>query len=160
MTQELPLCNRAVRDQAAAIFLRFRDGEFANDEFEDAYYPLFHQTQDRALRAIVTLVWGTYSGLREHTLPPLEGELRALFHRSILFLQSGLPYQWERDNCLGVAGVSGFLCSVSRIVKRMLGRQRAASGLHPGPESSADWSVWPFAGEGSEQRGRQAGRPA
>jgi hypothetical protein len=85
--------------------------------------------------------------MREHTLPSLTEEVSALFDRSILFLQADLPYQWERDNFLGIAGVSGLIRSVSRIVKRLLGKQGIAPGLRFGPETPADWSIWPFAND-------------
>jgi hypothetical protein len=137
-------CGAEVRAEAAYHLRRFRDGEITNDEFEDAYLPLCHQAEDRALRAIATAVWPSYSDLHEHKLPPLDAEAKAFFDRCILFLRSDLPYEWERDILLGIRGLGWITRRLSVILKRVLGTTPKRLRLHPGPDSKADWSIWPF----------------
>jgi hypothetical protein len=133
-----------VRAQGAQLLHRFRAGGITQDEFEDAFYPLIHHTKDRALCAIATAVWATYSDLKEHTLEPQPGDVNALFDRCILFLRSDRPYRWERDNFISIWGFRWISRTISKAVKRMLGRTAERSGLRPGPDSFEDWSVWPF----------------
>ena len=87
--------NPEVRAVAADLLRRFRDGKITNDEFESGYLDLYDQSDDRALRAIATVVWCYYSDFHEHTLEYLHPVARALFDRCGLFLRSGFPYEWD-----------------------------------------------------------------
>jgi hypothetical protein len=134
-----------VRVEAANLVCRFRDGEITNDEFEDSFYPLYHRTRDRALLAIGTSIWCTYSDLREHRLLGMDPYTRSSFDRCVLFLRSGLAYRWERDCFIGIAGFSTILRRLYRAARQAAGRRQ--TGSISGPDSNADWEFWPFLNE-------------
>ena len=98
------------RRNAAELIERFRDGEISNFEFADSW-PRY-DGRDRALKAVETMLWRSYSDLDEHTLAEegheLTSEVRDIFDRCILFLRSDLEYQWPEDNFIGIRGLGSF----------------------------------------------------
>ena len=147
-----PLSNRAMTDReyrtgAARLVKMFRDGEITNDQFEDRFGRLACRRGDRALKAIRTAIWTTYSDLREHKLGE-RGELsaqdRLWFDRIVLFLQSDLPYLWERNDFVGLPLLSGALRWLLRTAKRLVGSTPDKVGLRAGPDTEQERSVWPF----------------
>jgi hypothetical protein len=148
--------NLEIRREAARILRQFRDGEITNDEFEDAFLPLRRESGDRALRAIATVTWHFYSDTHEHRLRPQEGETAAMLERCIAFLESGLPYEWERDSFLGIWGLNWLVRGVAALWKRCRGAAAEGGRWRRGPESATDWSVWPFV-NGEGRRGDAAG---
>ena len=152
----LPIDMRALRAQAANLVRKYRDGEISNYQFEESFEPLWRLTADRAVKAIGTGIWNTYSDYREHKLADgreLPEALRSCLDRCVLFLESDLPYMWEQDNLAGIAYVTPLFRLLSRHAKRLLGRAPARFGLRSGPDSEQDWSVWPFQSE-AELRAR------
>ena len=138
----------SIRRQAAEVIRRFREQESTNDQFDNDFSRLRRRSSDRALKAIGSAIWCTYSDLSEHTLGrgrEVAPELLAFFDRCILFLQTERPYTWERDDLGGIAGVTTVLRRLSRTVQRWRGYSPAQDGLRPGPDSPEDWTVWPFA---------------
>jgi len=71
-------------------------GRLTNDEFEDA----IPQSLDVAIHEVYfTGLWGIYSDLHEHRLTGKDAvprESKPHIARCILFLKSGLPYEWPR----------------------------------------------------------------
>jgi hypothetical protein len=149
------LSNRELRAKAASVVRRFRDSEITNDQFEDRFRSFRCLTNDRALSAIANAIWGTYSDTREHTLldeGELPAELRLWFDRGALFLESQLPYLWERDTFVGLPPFSDLVRLAARTAKRIRGRTSDKAGLRAGPESDDDWNVWPFQSEDDFRR--------
>jgi hypothetical protein len=141
--------NRELRSVAAALVIRYCDREITNDQFEDGFGQLWRWTDDRAVKAIYTAIWTTYSDLREQYLDAgydQSSELVLFFERCILFLKSDLPYEWERDNFIGLAPFTPIFRALSKAAKKISGN-RPLAGLRCGPDSKEDWKVWPFKNE-------------
>jgi hypothetical protein len=141
------MSDREARTEAARLVRRFRDFEITNDEFVEAFEDLGSHPGERSLRAVGTAIGTTYSDFRSDLLNrgrELPAGLRSWFDRMIHFLESDLPYLWERDNFLGVALVSDVYRFLSKTVKRLAGRAPERFGLRPGPDTKQDWDVWPF----------------
>jgi hypothetical protein len=134
------------RRRAAQLVRRFGDGEITNDEFEDDWPD---SRDDRALRAVGTMLWGSYSDLYPHRLVgkhALAEEGRRLFRRCALFLESDREYEWPRDSFTGIGGFGpvirvltlGLSYFADRWIER--GHRRARAEL----EAAGDFGVWPF----------------
>ena len=95
------------RQRAAELIEKLRDGTISNFDFEESW-PRYDK-RDRALRAIETMIWRFYSDGHEHTLAEeghlLTAEGREIFDRCVLFLRTGLEYQWPKDNFIGIGGL-------------------------------------------------------
>jgi hypothetical protein len=87
------------RRNAAQAVLDFRDCRISNCDFE-AKWPRYDK-RDRGLLAIETMLWRFYDDLREHKLDEpfaLTQEGRDMFDRCALFLETGIEYQWPKDD--------------------------------------------------------------
>ena len=134
------------RRRAAQLVRRFRDGEITNEEF-DAAWP--DSREDRALPAVSTMLWASYSDLREHRLEgrqALTHEGRQLFGRCALFLDLDYEYEWPKHNFIGIGGLGpwfrvltlGLSWFVDRWIKQRNRRLQAEM------EAAGDFDVWPF----------------
>jgi hypothetical protein len=153
--------NQELRAEAAILIRRFRDGKITNFQFEHSFEEIRHRSNDRALQGIATALWGLYDDLREHKLTGRHGltsETTAWFDRCILFVQSDLPYLWERDLVIGIAVVSPVLRAASKCAKRILLRTPEGVGLRPGPDTKQDWELWPFSDEQDLRRSQARGQ--
>jgi hypothetical protein len=86
------------RDQFAEILRQFASGRLTNDEFEDGYNEL---PCDSVVNDIFRFVWMFYDSMSTHRLRGsyrLSLAQRQVFARCVLFLKSGLPYDWRRSD--------------------------------------------------------------
>ena len=84
--------DRDRRAEAAVTLRRFADGVITNDDFVDDW-PGGSTVEDRALRAIGTMMWNYCADNRVHKLTgddALQPEEQSLVERCILFLNSEL----------------------------------------------------------------------
>jgi hypothetical protein len=148
------MIDRHDRNRAASLVEQLRDGKVSNFDFE-GQWP--QRGDDRALKAISSMLWSYYDDLYEHNLTEahaLSGEARELFDRCALFLLSDLEYLWPRDN---------FVSAGSSTTRGLLGL--SGTWRFPGcdPEdtgASGDVAVWPFltAADYDQSRRAHAGR--
>jgi len=122
--------DRKSRNFAAEVLREFVDGNITNDEFTSRF-PV--DDRDPALRAIRECVWLHYSDVREHRLTgkdALNSEARQLLERCLLFLTTGLKFEWPvpvvslKHGLLRLVGLGSF---VENRYKR-----------------TGDQEVWPF----------------
>ena len=95
------MVDRPARDRAAALVRDFRDGRIDNDRFADDFPA---RSDDRALRAIYSMLWYSYDDLHRHRLTgkhALTPMGTALFDRCIAFLESDEEYAWPIDDFVG-----------------------------------------------------------
>jgi hypothetical protein len=134
------------RKQAADLVQKFRDGVITNDEFRDSWPRRKNkeQARDRALGAINSMLWFTYSDTRSHKLT-LTSDLRSLYDRCYLFLKSDIEYKWQRDEFVAswvqafrvfTLGLSSFF---DRPFARRLAEQPPSASQISGPDA-----IWPF----------------
>jgi len=128
--------DREARDRAAQI---------TNDQFEDLYYQIRKATRDRAVLAVEGAVWGAYSDLHEHTLPPMPREVEELLRRCLLFPRRGHPYVWQRADLRGVRGTMWLVHTVVWLAETISRRTPEPVGRRRGPNSMEEWNYWPFA---------------
>ncbi|MGA2279711.1 MAG: hypothetical protein ABSG80_05350 [Verrucomicrobiota bacterium] len=110
-------------------------GRLTNDEFEDA----IPRSLDVAIHEVYfTGIWGLYSDLHEYRLTGKDAvprQARPDIARCILFLKSGLPYEWPRLGRLSflllLVATLLTLGIANRIYLRWFSRQ-------------GDIHVWPF----------------
>jgi hypothetical protein len=98
------IIDRASREAATSLIVRFRDGELTNHQFEDRR----PRSDDRALGALSTTIWCIYNDMPEHTLTgrcALTAEAHAWMSRCRLFAESDLPYEWPEEIFIDIGGV-------------------------------------------------------
>jgi hypothetical protein len=117
------------RRKAAQLLLDFYKGRITNDQMDDAWP---RDPADRGLTEVFWAKWGLYSDLREEYIRP---KLRKNYatakaiHRCLIFLKSGLDYEWYGWPAPG---------TWADRVLRLVSRRRRAAHL-AGAEL-----VWPF----------------
>jgi hypothetical protein len=87
---------RRKRALAAGVLREFRDGKITNDEYDDRWP---RNKGDRVFWAIFDQIWFFYGDVTEYRLTgkyELSPEVRELFDRCILFLESDLEYDWPK----------------------------------------------------------------
>lgn len=85
--------DRAARDRASTLLRRLANGQFSNDQFEDA----MPRSSDPAIYAIFDTAWLYYSDFNEYWLVGshrLHPDMKRAWIRWILFLDSDLRYEW------------------------------------------------------------------
>lgn len=85
------MLDRENRLKAANLIQAFRQGHVTNNEF----IATFPRSQDKAIRAINSMLWFCYDDLHEHRLigkQALTAEGELLVDRCILFLNTNLEY--------------------------------------------------------------------
>jgi hypothetical protein len=132
------------RRQAAELIEKFRDGLISNFDFEDSWPRA--DRRDRAMKAISTMLWRTYSDVQEHRLIEeghlLTSEQREIFNRC----WTNLEYQWAEDSFIGIGGLGAFgrifTLGLSALVEGTLRRreERRLTALHVIGEEA----TWPF----------------
>jgi hypothetical protein len=135
------MVNRTQRDAAGRVLRSFVDGAITNDEFE-AQFP--RGEEDSALPAIKANMWMLYSDLHRHKLTgkhePNAGT-RALLERCVLFLATGLAFEWPVPQ----VSLSNIRKNLRSRVGRWLGMEggRQAVAEQAGSDGG-DEDVWPF----------------
>lgn len=132
------MIDRAARDAAAHLTRQFRDGLLTNDELEDQWP---YGSEDRAVRALASMLWRFYDDHRVHTLSNLHPETLAELNRYAAFLDTDLSYEWSEDrfdtiDWMGIADrlTGGLIPALSKRVRSRFERT----------SSEGDVSVWPF----------------
>lgn len=72
-------------------------GTITNDEFDDAYYEAYECSKDPTVRKLGQFGWSLYSDDRKYRLRgrhAIAAEMRSAAARCVLFLRSGLEYDW------------------------------------------------------------------
>lgn len=136
------------RKHVADLVEKFRDGEITNDQFVNSWPR--NKKEDRALRAIYSMLWVSYSDNRTHKLK-LTPEWRGIYDRCILFLRADHEYKWQRDSFGSIAPIV--------FIRRLLNRgkvQELTESDIAGPDA-----IWPFftAEELAQQRNRTSAPP-
>ena len=91
-----PNTNLATRRAYAEILRHFLAGRLITDDYEDAHFKLIRQLgHDNAADDIFTACWHLYDDITPHRMSGdhrVQGELRRLVARWIVFLRSGAAY--------------------------------------------------------------------
>lgn len=141
------MVNREARDRAARALRRFLDRETTNEEFDSEYAhigPIWSRGKDRAIAAIYGFAWNLYDDFEEHKLEgayELDNPVCEMAERCVLFLRSGLSYEWKKTSFIGIDWrriLSGFLPLIRWEEDP---KKRFERFLN---ESAGDASVWPF----------------
>ena len=83
------------RRKYALILRRFMAGRLTTDEYEDAYFEIESRGRDQASWHIFAAAWHLYDDLHVHRMTDghrVDGELRRLIAKWVLFLRSGAAY--------------------------------------------------------------------
>lgn len=132
------MIDRAARDAAAHLTRQFRDGLLTNDDLEDQWP---RSSQDRALKAIASMLWRFYDDHRVHTLASPHSETVAELTRYAAFLDTDLPYEWSLDrfDTIDWRGLANRLTLgvIPALSKKVESQQQAIS-------CEGDATVWPF----------------
>lgn len=133
------MIDRLARDAAAHLTRQFRDGLLTNDDLEDQWP---YGSEDRALRAVASMLWRFYDDHRVHTLSNLHPDTVAELNRYAAFLDTDLCYEWSEDrfDTIDWKGIADRLTGglIPALSKRVRSRTERTS-------SEGDVSVWPFA---------------
>ncbi len=78
---------------------RLVTGRMTNDDFDDAYYEHYDSSDDRAVREIAGFCYSLYSSdllfpMRLRGRHALDADTKCTCTRAVLFLRSGLEYEW------------------------------------------------------------------
>jgi hypothetical protein len=136
------MVDRKARHAAAQLVIQFRDGLITNDEFSIPWV----RTTDRALKAIATMLWNSYSDTRVERFDasnPIDPATRALFDRCVYFLRSDLEYEWPRDDLAWIEAYPKLLngLTLGHLNRRLIAEQgRAEEEMR----KAGDLEVWPF----------------
>ena len=135
------MIDRDARTTAAHLTRQFREGLLTNDDLEDQWP---HGSEDRALKAIASMLWRFYDDHRVHTLSNPHPETVAELTRYSAFLDTDLPYEWSEDrfdkiNWIGIADrlTLGRVPALANILRSRARRL----------EAEGDVAVWPFVRE-------------
>jgi hypothetical protein len=139
------MIDRKNRDLAATLVRQLRDGAITSDDLETDW-PI--QSDDKALEAVASAVWGLYDDHRprrmtgRHAASPEEREALTRF---AAFLDSPLPYEWSKSNFYGLGGCGilvilsfGLLWPVDWWIKRRNAHNEAEL------RQEGDFEFWPF----------------
>lgn len=88
-----PLARRSLSQDVR----RLVTGRMTNDDFDELYFESYGRSDDAAVRWIAEFCWGLYSDQSQYRLRgrhAVNPESRSTAARSVLFLRSGLEYQW------------------------------------------------------------------
>lgn len=137
----------------AELLRQLASGRITNDEFEDGLDMDF----DRDTRPIFHAAWLCYDDLHSHRLrgahrlSPLE---RQLFARCVLFLRSGLSYEWSGQSSFRVGfdptmdskWVTSCRRSLSTLIAKLFTYRRCDDAINDQEAKSRmiDDRIWPF----------------
>lgn len=133
------MVDRAKRDAARDVLRGFIDCKLTNDDFF-AQFP--RSEHDSALQAISANVWMLYSDLRRHKLTGKyapNAEARAMLERCVLFLGSGLEFEWP----VPTIGLANIVPNLRRRIKQLMGPSPDSEGVQA-ESKGGDETVWPF----------------
>lgn len=137
------MVDRVTRDQAAEWIRRFVSGRIDNDEFAEEFP---QSRKDPALAALVGRCWALYSDNENHYLAgdrALSREGRQEVWRWVLFLQSGLEYEWPDFNWCRIEWRVPLLLdwlTMGALSRRKEREEAEIAEL----ESAGDFKLWPF----------------
>ncbi len=126
------MIDKAKRELARDLIIRFAAGEISNDQFEGSY-PV--NRDDPALGSVAKACWFTYDDMNEHKLTgkhALSPTGRKVFERYALFLSTNFEYGW------------GKLVPERPFLIEMLTLDVAGRRHMERVRSHGDPSVWPF----------------
>jgi hypothetical protein len=101
------MVDRLARDDLRLHVRRLVTGRMTNDEFDDVVYAPYCDHEDRAVQEITYFGWSLYGDLQTYRLKgrhAVDRDNRRAAARCILFLRSGLEYEWPSFPGGGVAG--------------------------------------------------------
>ena len=132
------MIDEAARQEFSQALRALAVGNISNDEFEDVRLPRTN-TSDPAIEALYKNgAWCLYSDLHEHKLSgryALSAESKRHVARWVLFLRSGLPYEWPQLR--GWRYILFLLANAATLGLANRAYQRKVS-------RSGDADVWPF----------------
>lgn len=132
------------RIAADALRKYFRQ-EIKNDDFA-AMFP--KAREDRALAAIGDVMWGFYSDNLSHYMfneTRAKLEVRGLYERCILFLESDQEYEWPK---LKVTPLDW--------VRNLVGSEKGRLLTFKELAGHQDFEAWPFKNQGDLEAARQS----
>ncbi len=139
------MIDRQARDRAAVVLEEFRSGRLTNFEFENAWGRL-KTTDDRAIRAIGSMIWHYYDDAVEHRLTgerALGSDAQDLFHRCINFLRTEYEYEWPVDNLATIERLpKGIDALTLGVLSRWLKTRNADRAQQM--TQAGDIRAWPF----------------
>jgi hypothetical protein len=129
------MIDHELRRELSQDLRRLVTGRITNDAFDDLYFGRYGRSSDRAVNEIAEFGWGLYSSdlLWPYSLRGRHATSKAnrrAAARSVLFLRSGLEYDWPREpssamHCLIGAlafnlglpgGIALLICSVPFLI--------------------------------------------
>jgi len=145
------MIDRAARDRAATLLRRFVGGRMTNDDF-DSDFP--QSRTDPALDALSGASWHLYSDNSTHRLTgrhALTREGRRQVLRWVLFLHSGLEYEWPDFNWYRVVRTPSPL--IDWLLRGALTRRKEREAAEIAEfQAAGDYDVWPFIREADLRR--------
>jgi hypothetical protein len=92
------MIDHELRNSLSQDVRRLITGRMTNDAFDDAYYETYETSDDCAVTAIASFCYCLYSSdlwtYRLRGRHAVDDETRSIAARSVLFLRSGLEYEW------------------------------------------------------------------
>jgi hypothetical protein len=151
------MIDRAARDGAATLIRRFMAGRVTNDDLDSG----FPQSRiDPALDALAGASWYLYGDDSTYRLPSRNAfprDARRQVSRWVLFLHSGLEYEWPDFNWYaGVPTPSPLLDWLTcGALTRLKARREAEIAAF---QAAGDYAAWPFFREADVRRALQRPR--
>lgn len=140
------LVDREARHGAAQALGGLLTGLLTNDEFEAAY-PDVTETADRAIAAIHSMTWNSFSDTQVHKLVGKyepHAAMRSRLERCVRFLQSDEEYRWACSDFSRGGHVSALVNAVSLgLIRWFLNREARLAGQEM--RAAAESPAWPFA---------------
>lgn len=143
---------REPRDEMAEALRQLASGLITNDAFEDRYAALPRCDE---IDELYWFAWGFYNDTHAHRLRGrnrLSKLQRQVFARCVLFLRSGLPYQYDRKAKWlwarqGGCGIDFWTCLLllcsPRLAEAMSARAERQERCR-GEGDTVDDRIWPF----------------
>jgi hypothetical protein len=129
------MVDRYARKKLAEELRHLTAGLTTNDAFQSSVCSI--KTQDIGYWAVVDQAWFLYSDLSTHRLKgshALSKDDRRMVGRFVLFLQSGLEYEWPRHPCRGFTRLLAGILSFGKLPKYFDRKWK----------STGDFEVYPF----------------
>src|SRR5262245_45523315 len=112
------MIEKSARRSLSQDVRRLLTGRMTNDQFDDVFYHQYDRSRDRAVGEISSFCYSLYSS--DLLLPyrlrgpyTVDAETRSAAGRCVLFLRSGLEYEWPPfPDCIGIRVLAGFATSL------------------------------------------------
>ena len=128
------MIDRDARKILSEQLRRLISGQITNDEFESVVLSV--KTSDTGYWAVFEQAWQLYSDLSEHKIDTrsLPQDAEEAINRSILFLHSGLEFEWPKHPCTGFTRLLAGAISFGRLPQYYDEKWKA----------EGDYDVYPF----------------